>query len=458
MIVAFRRHTLLPLDDCLYALQPTIPHLPRSSLHRCLQRYGISRLPEVGGDKPKNHGAHEIRFGVVGHIACFAVVCGACISMVLAKENTMLKAGSIWALGAMSGTSLDGVDAAMVETDGVVIRGFGKSRYRAYGPEEQAVLAAALGKWPGEDVGAAFDVVQRVHTEVLADFDGVALAGFHGQTLAHEPRGRGTYQIGDGAALADALGVPVVWDFRSADMDMGGEGAPLAPFYHFACAKWFGAEAPVAFLNLGGVGNLTWLDPSKDTPEEDGALLAFDTGPANAPINDLMRARRGEPFDRNGALARQGTVAQGALELFLDEGYFTRMPPKSLDRDAFRDMIALVRELDDADAVATLTGMSAAAVLRGIEHCPVPPTRLLVTGGGRHNLVMMEMLRVSLDCPVEPVEAVGLDGDMLEAQAFAHLAVRVARGLPTSCPGTTGVRAAVSGGIISRPGLTERRA
>ena len=368
----------------------------------------------------------------------------------------MLKAGRIWALGAMSGTSLDGVDAAMVETDGEVIHGFGDSRYRAYSPDEQAVLKAALGRWPGEEVTAAAQVVQQAHEEVLSGFEGAALVGFHGQTLAHEPRGRGTHQAGDGAALAQALNLPVVWDFRSSDMDMGGEGAPLAPFYHFACAKWIGAEAPLAFLNLGGVGNLTWVDPRKARPEEEGALLAFDTGPANAPINDLMMARRGEPFDRDGALARTGEVAQGALELFLDEGYFSRMPPKSLDRDAFADMIGLVNELSDADAVATLTGMSAAAVLKGMEHCPAPPERLLVTGGGRHNPVLMEMLRVALDCPVEPVEAAGLNGDMLEAQAFAHLAVRVLRGLPTSCPGTTGVRAAVSGGILSQPGASER--
>ncbi|KZY38649.1 anhydro-N-acetylmuramic acid kinase [Roseovarius sp. HI0049] len=363
----------------------------------------------------------------------------------------MLKAGRIRALGAMSGTSLDGVDAAMVETDGEAIFGFGASDYRSYTAEEQAVLARALGKWPGEDVAEAEAVVQGAHAELLARFDGAQLVGFHGQTLAHEPRGRGTYQIGDGAALAEALGLPVVWDFRSADVRFGGEGAPLAPFFHFACAKWIGAEKPVCFLNLGGVGNLTWVDPRKAVPEAEGALLAFDTGPANAPINDAMMARRGEPFDRDGVLARRGKVEDGALELFLDDAYFSRMPPKSLDRNAFSDMIGLVNELGDADAVATLTGMSAAAVLRGMEHCPEPPERLLVTGGGRHNPVLMEMLRVALDCPVEPVEAAGLDGDMLEAQAFAYLAVRVVRGRPTSGPGTTGVRAAVCGGTISRP-------
>lgn len=363
----------------------------------------------------------------------------------------MLKGGPIRAAGAMSGTSLDGVDAAVVVTDGAVIHGFGESTYRPYDADEQAVLRAALGKWPGEGLEAAGALVHRAHVEALSQLEGAELVGFHGQTLAHDPRGRGTHQLGDGSALAEALGLPVVWDFRSADIRLGGEGAPLAPFFHFACAKWMGAEAPLAFLNLGGVGNLTWVDPRKDRPEEAGALLAFDTGPANAPVNDLMMARRGEAYDRDGALSRQGEVAQGALELFLDEPYFLKMPPKSLDRDAFAEMIGLVGELSDADAAATLTGMSAAAVLRGMEHCPEPPARLLVTGGGRKNPVMMEMLRVALDCPVEPVEAAGLDGDMLEAQGFAHLAVRVARGLPTSCPGTTGVAAAVSGGILSRP-------
>lgn len=368
----------------------------------------------------------------------------------------MLKAGGtggpVWALGAMSGTSLDGVDAAMVLTDGEVIFDFGDTGYRAYTPEEETLLRAALGKWPGaNDLGPAQDLVETAHIEVLSRFTGVEMIGFHGQTLAHDPLGRGTHQLGDGSTLAEALGVPVVWDFRSADVEFGGEGAPLAPFFHFALAKRMGAERPVAFLNLGGVGNLTWVDPAKAKPDAPGALLAFDTGPANAPINDLMMTRRGLAFDEDGALALTGEVAQGALEMFLDEPYFRKMPPKSLDRDEFADMLGLVAELGDADAVATLTGMSAAAVLQAMEHCPQPPERLLVCGGGRKNPVMMAMLRAALDCVVDPVDSVGLDGDMLEAQAFGHLAVRVARGLPTSCPGTTGVAAAISGGTISRP-------
>lgn len=363
----------------------------------------------------------------------------------------MLKAGRVRALGAMSGTSLDGVDAAVIETDGERIFAFGETGYRPYTPAERAVLRAALGRWPDDDVATAYAVVQAAHAELLSGFEDVDLVGFHGQTLAHDPGGRGTHQIGDGAALAGALGLPVVWDFRSSDIRLGGQGAPLAPFYHFACARWIGAARPLAFLNLGGVGNLTWIDPARAAPEEAGALMAFDTGPANAPIDDLVQTRLGRAFDEGGALARRGRVAGGVPERFLRHRYFARMPPKSLDRDTFAELPALVAGLGDADAAATLTAISAAAVMAGMEHCPTLPERVLVTGGGRRNPVLMEMLRAAIECPVEPVEAAGLDGDMLEAQAFAFLAVRVARGLPTSCPGTTGVRAAVCGGQLSRP-------
>ena len=362
-----------------------------------------------------------------------------------------LKTGVVSALGTMSGTSLDGVDAAVVLTDGHSIHGFSETRYLPYTQDQQQVLSAALGQWSGDAVIAATEVVEQAHLALLQQFELADVIGFHGQTLAHAPRTKGTLQVGSGAWLAEMLRTPVVWDFRSSDVEFGGEGAPLAPFFHFACAKYIKADQPVVFLNLGGVGNLTYVDPSFDRPEETGALLAFDTGPANAPINDLMRARLGRPFDADGDLARTGSVQKGALEQFLSEPYFARMPPKSLDRNDFAKAVALVAEASDANAAATLTAMCAASVLEGMRHCPVPPSQVLVTGGGRRNPVLIEMLKAALDCPVVPVEDVGLDGDMLEAQAFAHLAVRVARGLPTSCPSTTGVRAAVGGGTLSMP-------
>lgn len=353
----------------------------------------------------------------------------------------------------MSGTSLDGVDAAVVVTDGETISAFGQSEYRPYSDAERAVLRAALGRWPGDPgVQEAAEVVETAHAELLARFDDVELVGFHGQTLAHDPRGRGTHQAGDGAVLAEVLDRPVIWDFRSSDVELGGQGAPLAPFFHFALAKRIGAEEPIVFLNLGGVGNVTWVDPLKPKPEAPGALLAFDTGPANAPINDLMQARLGVSQDRDGALAAAGEADEEIVEAFLRDPYFRRMPPKSLDRDAFRALGPAVAGLGDADAAATLTACAAEAVIAGAEHFPRPPQGMLVAGGGRHNKVLMRALQAGFDFPVLPVEEAGLDGDMLEAQAFAYLAVRVLRGLPTSCPSTTGVGAAVGGGRISRPG------
>ena len=366
--------------------------------------------------------------------------------------------GPLRVLGTMSGTSLDGVDAAVIETDGETLTAFGPTAYRPYSEAERSVLRSALGKWPGTaDVAEAARIVEEAHLVLISELletpaaGRIDLIGLHGQTLAHDPGGRGTHQAGSGARLAEELGRPVVWDFRSADIRLGGQGAPLAPAYHFALARRIGATAPLAFLNLGGVGNLTWVDPAATAPDAPGALLAFDTGPANAPIDDLVRTRSGQGFDEGGALAAAGEVSESVLEAFCRDGYFLKVPPKSLDRQAFPALVEGVAPLGTADAVATLTAAAAAAVLLGAEHFRAPVSRLLVTGGGRKNPVLMAMIAEGLGVPVDPVEAVGLDGDMLEAQAFAYLAVRVVRGLPTSFPGTTGVAAAVGGGEVSWP-------
>ncbi len=364
-----------------------------------------------------------------------------------------LKSGQpVRVLGAMSGTSLDGVDAAVIETDGVRITAFAETAFRPYSAAEQQVLREGLGHWSGPAVEAAAELVETAHAEVLSQFHDVDLIGFHGQTLAHDPAGGRTHQAGSGAILAEVLECPVVWDFRSTDVAMGGQGAPLAPFYHFALAQSLGDVGPVAMLNLGGVGNLTWIDPAAETPDAPGALLAFDTGPANAPINDLMQARLGRPYDADGILAANGQVDRDIVDDFVSHTYFQRLPPKSLDRDDFAGLLDAVAGLSDVDAAATLTACAVRGVVLSMAHLPSPPRRLLVAGGGRHNAAMMAMLRADLPCAVDPVEDVGLDGDMLEAQAFAYLAARVVRGLTTSAPGTTGVAAAVGGGEISLPG------
>ncbi|MFN4130276.1 MAG: anhydro-N-acetylmuramic acid kinase [Paracoccaceae bacterium] len=367
------------------------------------------------------------------------------------------KGAMIRALGMMSGTSMDGVDAALIDTDGVRIAGFGRSGFRATSGNEAAVLHEALGRWPGEPgVEAAAALSEDAHAALAAEFPEAEVIGYHGQTLAHDPHGRGTHQAGSGARLAARTARPVVWDFRSEDVRRGGEGAPLAPFFHWACARWAldrGAlePAPVAFLNLGGVGNITWLDPQATAPEAPGACLAFDTGPANAPLNDLMRQRLGRTQDEGGRLARSGQADAQVLAQFLADPWFDRPPPKSLDRDHFAALPALVAGLSDADAAATLVAVMAGAVAAGLGWMAAPPQRLLVCGGGRHNAAVMAALAAALPMPVAPVEAIGLDGDMLEAQAFGWLAVRVMRGLPTSAPHTTAAPEPVCGGRISHP-------
>ena len=354
-------------------------------------------------------------------------------------------------LGTMSGTSMDGVDAAVLTTDGVRIGGFGASAFRPYSEGERRAIAAAAGCWPGDPgVAEAARVVEDAHAALCADLPGDAI-GFHGQTLAHDPGGRGTHQAGDGGRLAARLGRRTVWDFRSADVAAGGQGAPLAPAFHFAAIRWAGLRS-AAVLNLGGVANLTWIDGGAEAPEDPGAMLAFDTGPASALLDDMMQARLGRPRDDGGRLAATGTVDERLVERFLASPYLSRTAPKSLDRDDFRFLAGAADELPPGDAAATLTAISAAGIAAGFRLLPARPDRLLVAGGGRRNAAMMAMIAERAGVPAVPVEEVGLDGDMLEAQAFAFLAARTLAGLPITFPGTTGIAAPATGGRISPPG------
>ena len=386
----------------------------------------------------------------------------------------------IWAMGLMSGTSMDGVDAALLKTDGESIAEFGPGAETKYVDGDMACVElvarhpsvyrqASLGSKysngiPSDDEGyraelheAESDVVS-LHAKAVLDLvamaersHGPSIIGFHGQTVAHAPKQGWTWQLGDGGELARILNRPVVWDFRTDDMKAGGEGAPLAPFFHFALARHIGATEPLAFLNLGGVGNATWVDPKKLTPEEEGALVAFDTGPGNALINDWMHSSGDTPLDQDGAAAATGTVQHDRLSTNSGMAYLDRRPPKSLDRNDFHGILNAMQGLSINDGAATLTAFTADCVAESLRHMPSAPARWLVCGGGRHNHTMMQMLQNRLNAPVEPVEAVGLDGDMLEAQAFAYLAVRVLRGLPTSAPSTTGCREPVCGGRINYP-------
>ncbi|HVV95479.1 MAG TPA: anhydro-N-acetylmuramic acid kinase [Hyphomicrobiales bacterium] len=364
------------------------------------------------------------------------------------------------AIGTMSGTSLDGVDVALVETDGETVEALGPTGYRPYADGERALLRQALADAAGLSdrtarpgtLAAAERLVTDAHAEAVEGFvaehgldrRAVDVVGFHGQTVLHRPERRLTVQIGDGAALARRLGIAVVHDLRAADVAAGGQGAPLVPAYHRALAAKADLTAPVAVLNLGGVGNLTFIGAG-------GELVAFDTGPANAPIDDLVGARTGAPFDRDGALARAGRADQAVLARLLARPYFAALPPKSLDRVDFADATAAVSALSTEDAAATLAAFVAASVARGAEHLPTPPARWVVAGGGSRNPAIMAELHARLGVPVEPADALGFAADAIEAQAFAFLAVRSLKGLPLTFPGTTGVAAPLPGGVVSLP-------
>ncbi len=352
-------------------------------------------------------------------------------------------------IGLMSGTSADAVDAALVETDGEGAVRLVAAVERPYAPAERAQIrdaarrALALAAPSAEPaIREAERMLTLAHAEavrLLPGWERAELIGFHGATVAHRPERGWTWQIGDAGLLARILGRPVVHDFRSADVAEGGQGAPLAPGFHRAVTGHL--PRPMGVLNIGGVANLTWF--------ADSAWGAFDTGPGNALIDDWVAAHGAGSRDSDGALASAGRVRDDVLAALLDNPWFDQPGPKSLDRDDFS--IRPARGLDLADGAATLTAFTAEAVALALRGLPVRLSRLLVCGGGRRNRALMRALAARTGIDVAPVEAEGLDGDSLEAQAFAWLAVRAADGRPTSWPETTGVSRPVSGGQLAHP-------
>ena len=367
------------------------------------------------------------------------------------------------AIGMMSGTSMDGVDVALIETDGEAHVVQGPSGFRPYVDSERALLRAALA-----DAKGLTDAAQRpgilpqaeafitcAHAEAVetfcraqgVDLSGVDVIGFHGQTVLHRPERGLTVQIGDGAELAERLGRPVVFDLRSADVKAGGQGAPLVPVYHRALVAQARAAGPglpevVAVLNLGGVANATILSGDADP-------LACDTGPGNALIDDFVLSRTGAAYDEGGALAAAGHVDPAVLAGLLAHPFFEKSLPKSLDRNDFSS--ERVAALSDADGAATLTAFTAHALARLLPHLPERPAMWIACGGGARNLAMLEMIEAAVGAPVKPAEKFGWSSDAMEAQAFAYLAVRSSLGLPITFPGTTGVAVAMTGGRLAYP-------
>jgi anhydro-N-acetylmuramic acid kinase len=362
------------------------------------------------------------------------------------------------AIGLMSGTSLDGIDIALVDTDGERLDGLGPTGYRPYTQAERALLREALAAAatlsdrnarPGV-LADAEQLVTDTHAEMVAAFlsshglaaSDIDIVGFHGQTVLHRPTQKLTVQIGDGRALAARLAIPVAFDFRAADVAAGGEGAPLVAIYHQALATTIDRPRPLVVVNIGGIANVTYLAAGE-------APLACDTGPGNALIDDFLHAHGGPSFDEGGMLAARGQVDEAFVQRILAYPFFAARPPKSLDRNDFAGL--KLGDVSAADGAATLTAFTAAAIARIVPLLPKPPQGWIVTGGGARNLTMLRMLRERLaPAVVESANALGWSADAMEAQAFGFLAVRGLKGLPLSYPATTGVKMPMTGGLLVR--------
>ena len=360
----------------------------------------------------------------------------------------------------MSGTSLDGVDVGVIETDGERVSAFGpaltlklpKDVRKSIKRATKAALRWNFDGPPPNIFAEAAAQVDRVHVmavERFAEahpdvFEGVEVIGYHGQTVLHRPPEPGqqrTVQLGNGQALADTFGVPCVYDFRSNDMAHGGQGAPLAPVYHRALVREAGMEEGTVVLNLGGVGNATLFAPT---------FTASDTGPGNGPLDQWMKKAAGKKMDKHGRASAKGTPDLARIERWLEGRFFRRPVPRSADRYDFVELQSL-DGLSVEDGAATLARFTAESVARTLRDMDSRIAGIVVCGGGRRNPTLMAMIAETTGADVVAAEDLGWDGDALEAQAFAFLAVRALRGLPLSYPGTTGVREPVSGGVVARP-------
>ncbi|MBS0246616.1 MAG: anhydro-N-acetylmuramic acid kinase [Proteobacteria bacterium] len=364
------------------------------------------------------------------------------------------------AIGLMSGTSLDGVDVAAIDSDGERVFRFGPTGYRPYSDDERALLRQALTdaknlthrhERPGV-LAEAEAFITRAHAEAVEGFleaevidrADVTVVGFHGQTVLHRPASRLTVQIGDGTALAKRLGLTVAYDFRAADVAAGGQGAPLVPIFHQALARDLDRPHPIAVLNIGGVANVTFVDG--------GDPVACDTGPGNALIDDFMRLKTGAPLDRDGDQASRGTVDEAFVARVLAHPFFDLPCPKSLDRNDFALANIGLPEMAVVDGAATLSALTAASVARVVARLPVAPKTWIVAGGGARNPTLMKMLAARLaPSSVETADTVGWSSQSIEAQAFAYLAMRTLNDLPITFPLTTGAPRSMVGGVIVRP-------
>jgi anhydro-N-acetylmuramic acid kinase len=370
---------------------------------------------------------------------------------------------AICAIGLMSGTSMDGIDAAMLRTDGVNSIERGPSMFVPFEAAFRRRIEASLETAKAierrtdrpADLAALEREITRRHAAAVAAFLGSdagqwgtpEIIGFHGQTVLHRPQSALTVQLGDGELLARETGLAVAYNMRANDMAHGGQGAPLVPAYHAALAQSlpppFANRLPAVFVNIGGISNITWV------PRE-GDPIAFDSGPGNALIDQWVSREGGVPFDADGAIASEGGIVQSVVKRYLEAPFFARPGPKSLDRNDFT--IATAGQMELADGARTLAAVSARAILKAAEHLPEPPKLWIVCGGGRKNPhIVWDLRGGAAGAEVILAEDAGLDGDSMEAEAWAYLAVRSIKGLPLTFPTTTGCSEAVTGGVLARP-------
>lgn len=366
------------------------------------------------------------------------------------------------AIGLMSGTSMDGIDAALVRTDGEDIVQRGSMSFSPYSPKNQTLLKKALEdakelQSRDQRIGCleeAENLITDLHIEAVISFlkendlkaSQIDVLGFHGQTVLHRPEQALTVQLGDGDKLAKATGIDVVYDMRANDMLHGGQGAPLVPIYHKALCNSLpdklNEQSPAVFVNIGGISNITYIGKE---------LIAFDTGPGNALIDQWVQSEAGIPYDQGGMIAAEGNVNEALVARYLDHSYFEKPLPKSLDRNDF--MPPKSGELGIEEGARTLAHISAAAILKSVEHLPEAPKLWIICGGGRHNpYIMADLKRLAQKTKAEVIksEEAGFDGDAMEAEGWGYLAVRSVYGLPLTYPKTTGCERRVTGGLLCK--------
>ena len=346
----------------------------------------------------------------------------------------------------MTGTSMDGIDISLVQTNGKKLKRLNKNYFYKYDQSTKKKLMNILK----QDINFSLkkkkyldEFITNEHYFALKDLNIVNecdLIGFHGQTIYHNPQKNISIQLGDPKKLSKILNKNVVFDFRTQDILLGGQGAPLAPIYHKYIIEQFDMTLPTCILNIGGISNITYWDGYN--------LIGFDTGPGNALMDDYIFSVMNKDFDEDGVVASSGYPIVSEIKKFLENTFFERLPPKSLDRGAFTNTYnnLIKKNFLFRDIMATLAEFTVETVAIGIDRLPKKVNNILVTGGGCKNVHLMKRLKERLKINFTYESQLGLDFNYVEAELIAYLSARSIYKLPFTFPSTTGVSKPLSGG------------